>query len=145
MNQYRHKQYPENEGKKYLLQEYLLRPTLVLFSIFAGMLLILIWKHEPVLIPGLIGLFVVLVVGRMLGESFAKSNFLEIGFDGYFFYMRSAWDIVNKKNLKYYPVAYANPVRNQEGISINYIDHTVKLKMADWERFEEIWASFNGQ
>lgn len=121
----------------------MLRPTLFLFLIFAGMLLVLMARHEPVIVPGVAGIFIVLVVGNILGDSYARSAYLEIGFENHFFYMRSAYEIVNNKNLKYYPVAYANPVMSADGLTINYIDHSIKLKKADWERFEEMWAAFN--
>jgi hypothetical protein len=144
MLRFQHKNFPGQGSRKFLLQEYMLRPTLILFIVFAGILLLLLSRHEPVMIPGLSGLFIVLIIGNVLGDSFARSDFLEIGFENHFFYMRSAYDIVNKKNLKFYPLVYANPVISADGMSLNYIDHTIKLHKADWEKFDELWAAFNG-
>jgi hypothetical protein len=144
MLRFQHKNYPEQGSRRFLLQEYILRPTLFLFLIFAGMLLVLMARHESVIIPGIAGIFIVLLIGNVLGDSYSRSDYLEIGFENNFFYMRSANEIVNKKSLKYYPIIYANPVMGHDGLTVNYIDHSIKLKRADWNNFEEIWSAFNG-
>ena len=120
-----------------------MRPFLVLFMIYAGMLIFLIAGHDSILLPGSLGLFAVLMLGNLLGNSFARSHYLEIGFHKGYFYMRSAYDIAYQKNLRFYPLPYANASKDASVIYVNYIDQIVKLPAEDWENWEDLWQVFS--
>lgn len=140
---FRHINFQESKNKFSLLQEYMVRPILILFLLYSGMLLFLLAERSPILIPGIMGLFVVTIFGNIFGTSLAKGHFLEIGFSDNFFYLRSAFDIARNKNLKFYPLVYASAQRQGNIIHLNYIDQTIKLKAEDWEKWDEIWLSLN--
>ena len=140
---YHHKNYTPGANRFQLLQEYMMRPYLILFLIFAGMIITLLAEHEPVLLPGIIGIFAIIIVGNILGTSLAKSQYLEIGFQEGYFYMRSAYDIGMRKNLRFYPLSYANATRDGSTIYVNYIDQVVKIRHDDWSQWPELWAMFS--
>lgn len=140
---FHHKNYPHHGNRFGLLQEYMMRPYLILFLIFAGMLVFLLADHQPVLIPGVIGIFVVIIGGNILGTANAKGNYLEIGFEDGYFYMQSAYDLAFKKNLRFYPISYSNATRDGTTIYVNYIDQVVKIRHDDWNEWPELWAVFS--
>jgi hypothetical protein len=136
---YRHKDYPRSEGRFSIMQEYYSRPYLFLISVFGIMLLFLLSQHDAVLVPGVIGAFTVVILGNYLGQIYAKGHYLEIGFVGDYFYMRSAYDIAFRTDNKLYPLSYAHPTRSGGDIFLNYIEHSVKLRPEDWKDWNEIW------
>ena len=125
------------------MQEYLARPLLFLTTILGIVLLVLLSQHKPILWPGVIGCFIVVALGNLLGNLYAKNAFLEIGFSDEFFYMRSAYDIAHQKDFKMYPLAYANATRQGDTIMINYIEQNVKIRYAEWREWGEIWNSLH--
>jgi hypothetical protein len=127
-----------------LLQHYKLRPFALLFVIFAMMLVYMISRHLPILLFGVLGSFFVVVAGNFLGDVIAKAQFMEIGFQDDFFYMRSAYDIAHQKNLKFYPLSYANVTREGDSIMLNYIDRTVRLRRDEWPDIQGLWEKLNG-
>lgn len=136
---YRHKDYPRSQGRFSILQEYYSRPYLFFISIFGIMLLFLISRHEPILFPGVIGAFLVVILGTYLGQIYAKGRYVEIGFMGEYFYMRSAYDIAYGLDNKLYPLSFAHPTRSGGDILLNYIEHSVKLRPEDWAGWHDIW------
>jgi hypothetical protein len=143
MKVYYHNSFPESQNRFIVLQDSLIRPYVVLF---VGLVIAIIYalaKHFPILWLGFGGTFFVLIAGNFLGLAFARSNFLEIGFEGKFFYLRSAYDIAFRTKLRYYPLEYANATLEPDKMYLNYIEQTVKLKREDWEAWNEIWMSLN--
>ena len=140
---YYHKNHTPSFNSFGLLQEYALKPLLILIAIFGGMILYLMANHIPMLWYGVIGGIVLAALSNFFGSINAKAHFLEIGFAENHFYLRSAYDIAHNQNLKFYPVAYANATIERNAIVINYIEQTVKIKQEDWSKWHEIWAQFN--
>lgn len=143
MLKYFHINFPESANRFQILQEYMVRPYLMLTAIFGIILLVLISQHKPVLWPGIIGSFTIIFLGNMLGQLYAKNAFLEMGFSEEYYYMRSAYDIAYKKDLRLYPIVYANATRQGDTIMINYIEQNVKIRRADWRDWEEVWYRFH--
>jgi len=113
-------------------------PYTVLFVILVMAMIYLLTKRMPVLYPGFIGVFIVLLLGNLIGNARAKSNFLEIGFDGDQFYLRSSYDIAYKTNLKFYPLQYSNATIQGNSIMLNYIEQTIEIRRSEWENWNEI-------
>ena len=130
--------FPSDSRRWVVLQDFMARPLLICFAIFAAMLLFLMARHDAVLLPGIIGVFAVVVLGNFLGTTNAKSQFLEIGFADGYFYLQSAYDIAFKKDLKMYPITYANAIRKGDTLHINYIDQNIKLNREQWENWYDI-------
>ncbi len=142
MQKYFHINFDANVNRFHLMQEYMVRPYLMLTAILGIILLVLLGQHKPVLWPGVIGSFVIIFLGNMLGQLYAKNAFLEIGFSEEHFYMRSAYDIANRKDLRLYPIMYANATRQGDTIMINYIEQNVKLRRHEWQQWHELWFNF---
>jgi hypothetical protein len=140
---YRHRDYPRQEGRFAIMQEYYSRPYLFFIAVYGMMLLFLLSQHRSMLWPGVIGAFTVVILGNYLGLLFAKGRYLEIGFMGEFFYMRSAYDIAHGTDRKLYPLSYAHPTRTGGDIVLNYIEHSVKIRPHEWDNWNEIWYALH--
>jgi len=140
---YRHKDHTSSFNAFGMLQEYALQPLLILLAIYCSMIIYLMAWHIPLLWYGIIGGIVLALLSNFFGKINARSSFLEIGFAEDHFYLRSAYDIAYKQNLKYYPLAYANATMERDTIFINYIDHTIRLRRDDWDQWHEIWLRLN--
>ncbi|MGZ5243719.1 MAG: hypothetical protein ACXWEY_09765 [Bacteroidia bacterium] len=139
MQKYFHINFPDSANRFQILQEYMVRPYLMLTAIFGIVILVLISQHKPVLWTGIIGSFAIVFLGNMLGQLYAKNAFLEMGFSEEYYYMRSAYDIAYKKDLRLYPIVYANATRQGDTIMVNYIEQNVKIRHAEWKEWEEVW------
>jgi hypothetical protein len=143
VQKYFHINFNPNVNRFQLLQDYMIRPYLLLTSILGIVLLLLLAQHKPVLWPGVIGTFTIIFLGNLLGKLFAKAHFLEIGFSEEYFYMRSAYDIAYKTDLKLYPLAYSNATKQGQNILLNYIEQNVKVNRFEWKEWDELWYNFN--
>jgi len=136
---YYHKNHTASFNAFGMLQEYALQPTLILLGLYCGMIIYVMAWHLPLLWYGIIGGIVLALLSNFFGQVNARSSYLEIGFDGDYFYMRSAYDIAYKQNLKFYPLAYANATIERDTIYLNYIDHVIRLRREEWPQWHEIW------
>ena len=126
-----------------MLQEYALQPLLILLVMYCGMIVYLMAHQVQLLWYGIIGGIIMALLSNFFGQVNAKSSYLEIGFSDDHFYLRSAYDIAYRQNLKYYPTAYANATMENNIIYLNYIDQTIKLRREDWLNWYEIWSRLN--
>lgn len=140
---YYHKNHASSFNTFGMLQEYALTPLLILLAMYGGMIIYVLAQHAQLLWYGIIGGIVMAALSNFFGRINARSAFLEIGFSEEHFYLRSAYDIAYKQNLKFYPIAYANATMERNVIFINYIEQTVKIRQEDWRDFYGIWASLN--
>jgi hypothetical protein len=140
---YYHKNHASSFSTFGMLQEYALAPLLILLALYGGMLVYLLATHVHLLWYGIIGGIILALLSNFFGKVNARSHFLEIGFSEEHFYLRSAYDIAYKQNLKYYPIAYANATMERNIIYINYIEQTVKLRQEEWRDFYAIWQHLN--
>jgi hypothetical protein len=144
MDVFYHRNYAQSHNRFALLQDYVLQPLMLFLGFYALMLVYLIAGHKAVLWPGIGGILISAVLGTFFGMTRARAAFLEIGFSGDFFYMRSAYEIAFQKNYKYYPLQYANITREGSNIYLNYIEQTVRLHREDWEHWNTLWERFHG-
>jgi hypothetical protein len=141
---YYHKNHAASFNTFGMLQEYALTPLLIFLAAYGGMIIYLMANHIPLLWYGVIGGIIMALLSNFFGNVNARANYLEIGFSEEHFYLRSAYDIAYKQNLKFYPLAYANATMEKNIIYINYIEQTIKLRQEDWRDFYEIWQKLNG-
>lgn len=116
---------------------------MLLTAIFGIIILVLLSRNQSILWVGLIGSFAIIFIGNMLGQLYAKNAFLEIGFSEEHFYMRSAYDIAYQKDLKLYPIMYANATRQGDTIMLNYIEQNVKIRRGEWQQYDELWYNWH--
>jgi hypothetical protein len=127
-----------------MMQEYASKPFITGIGVLSVILFILLAKHRSLLWPGVIGIFAVTIFSNFFGILKAKAHFLEIGFKDQFFYMASAYDIAFKKEVHFYPLAFANASREgQNVLYINYQGQIVRLRAENWPALEEIWFQLN--
>ena len=140
---YYHKNYSASFNTFGMLQEYALQPLLILLALYCCMVIYIMAWHLQLLWYGIIGGIILALLSNFFGTVNARASYLEIGFDEHHFYLRSAYDIAYKQNLKFYPLAYANATIERDTIYLNYIDHTIRLRRDDWAQWHEIWARLN--
>ena len=121
----------------------MVRPYLLLTGIFGIIILVMISRNQSILWVGLVGSFAIIFIGNMLGQLYAKNAFLEIGFSEEYFYMRSAYDIAYQKDLRLYPILYANATRYGDTIMLNYIEQNVKIRRGEWQQWDELWYNWH--
>jgi hypothetical protein len=142
---YYHKNHASSFNTFGMLQEYALGPLLIFLAVYGGMIVYLMANHIPLFWYGIAGGIILALLSNFFGKVNARASYLEIGFSEEHFYLRSAYDIAYKQNLKYYPIVYANATMEKNIIYINYIEQTVKLRQEDWRDFYEIWQRLNSQ
>jgi len=140
---YYHKNHTTSFNQFAMLQEYALKPLLILLGLFGAMIIYLMANHIQLFWYGVIGVVMLALLSNFFGNINARSHYLEMGFSDQHFYLRSAYDIAYNQNLKYYPISYANATLERNAIVINYIEQTVKIRQEDWEKFYEIWQQFS--
>ena len=138
------KDYVPGTPRMALMQEHLLGPYAFFMGLLGILIIYLLAQGRSILIPGVAGIFCIVILGQFFGAMRSRNKFLEIGFLEDSFYLRSAYDVIFDKNLRLYPLAYANPVEQNGVITLNYIDHPVHLRRDEWESWDEIWMRFHG-
>ena len=123
----------------FAVQEYMLGSYAVFLGLYGMIIIYMLARHTEILIPGLVGGFATIILANYFGLTNARSHFVEIGFSESHFYLKSAYDAAFNQNLKLYPIAYSNVVVDKELIFLNYIDHTIRLRTADWPEWQEVY------
>ena len=139
---FRSSQFPENAKPFALIQEHSARAYLLFFALWACGLYLYIANHISVLWYGIIGILGVFLLSNFAGMVQSKMQYVEIGFNGAFFYMVNVYDIAFNNEIKYYPSSFANASKDGLNMYVNYHGQMIRLKREDWQEWDELFAAF---
>lgn len=115
---------------------------MVLFSTLMLIMFFQLARREPILVPGLIGVFGTVVFSNVLAVVRMKKEQAEIGFHEGHFYIRSVYQIIMKKDPVFFPLPYTNPRIKNETLYVTYFDNILELNKEEWEGWEEMLYYF---
>ncbi|RMG27363.1 MAG: hypothetical protein D6730_07350 [Bacteroidetes bacterium] len=109
--------------------------------VMVGVMLKIYFGHD-VLWFGVIGFALAIALGNMMAYIKLHKSIAEVFFVQDHFSLISVYEILFGSQNQAFPLRYANPQRDANGISVHYNDQIIYLKEEDWEDFDLIWEWF---
>jgi hypothetical protein len=139
---YRSALYPGTAKPFSILSEYAYKSYIFFLSFWIAIMYVLLARHLQILWFGIGGLFATVIMSNIAGAINAKANFVEIGFNGGFFYIASVYDIAFQSEIEYYPLAFANISNEGGSLYVNYKGRMIRLKKEEWTNWQELYFAF---
>ncbi len=139
---YRSASFPLKAKAFTIIQEHAASAYLFFFAIWACGLYLIIANHLAVFWYGIIGLLSIFLLSNAAGMIRSKMQYVEIGFNGAFFYLANVYDVAFKEEISYYPSAFSNVNLIANEMHINYKGQIIILKKEDWKDWAEMYQSF---
>ncbi len=134
--------YPGNKHQFNVFQEYAAPFYMTLFSILMLILFYQLARRAPILFPGTIGAFSVVILSNAFAIVNMKRKQAEMGFHEGHFYVRSVYDSLLKREPNFFPLPYSNPQLKGDRLYVTYFDRILCLNPYDWENWNDIMYFF---
>jgi hypothetical protein len=139
---FRSVRYPTDDKPFKLLQEFAAKPFLGMLTVWGAYLYLLLARHEPLFWPALLGLMLIVFLANLLGLLNLRRTYVQVSFQGEFFYIASVYDIAFRKQAEYYPLQFANAFVERSILQVNYKGQFIPLRREEWPEWDRLHEIF---